>query len=150
MSINLTRVLVAVDFSPTSDKAFAYAIEFARVFGAGVLVVHIVEDPILYAPTTDPSYRADFETMVQRKFDSLVEHRNCDGLSIQTMIKAGSPFYEIIQLAGTEDCELIIMGTHGHGPLQHVLMGSVAEKVVRKAKCPVLVVRPDQHQFVLP
>ncbi len=114
MSVNLTRVLVAVDFSPTSDKAFDYAIEFARVFGAGVLAVHIVEDPILYAPTTDPSYRADFEKMIQRKLDSLIELRNCEGLSIQTMIKAGSPFYEIINLAGTEDCELIIMGTHGH------------------------------------
>lgn len=150
MSINLTRVLVAVDFSSTSDKAFDYALEFARALEADVLAVHVVEDPILYAPTTDVSYRADFEQMVQRKFDSLIEHRNCEGLSIQTMIHAGTPFYEIIQLARTEDCELIIMGTHGHGPLQHVLMGSVAEKVVRKAKCPVLVVRPDQHQFVLP
>ncbi|MHC4875540.1 MAG: universal stress protein [Planctomycetota bacterium] len=150
MTIKLNRVLVPVDFSPTSDKAFDYAVEFARVFGAEILAAHIVEDPILYAPTTDPVYRADFEQMVQQKLDSLAEHRDCEGISIRTMIQSGTPFYEIIQLAGTEDCELIVMGTHGHGPLQHVLMGSVAEKVVRKAKCPVLVVRPDQHQFVRP
>ena len=67
-----------------------------------------------------------------------------------TAIHSGTPFYEVIQLAETEGCQLIVMGTHGHGPLQHVLMGSVAEKVVRKARCPVLVVRPDQHQFVMP
>lgn len=150
MSINLTRLLVAVDFSPTSDKAFDYALEFARIFGADVLAVHVVEDPILYAPTTDPVYRTDFEQMVQRKLDSLIEHRDCEGISVRTTIEAGTPFYEIIQLAETEQCQLIIMGTLGHGPLQHLMMGSVAEKVVRKAKCPVLVVRPDQHQFVMP
>ena len=62
----------------------------------------------------------------------------------------GAPFLEIVQYAENEDCDLIVIGTHGHGPVQNMLLGSAADKVVRKAKCPVLVVRPDQHQFVAP
>ena len=150
MSVNLRRILVPVDFSETSDKAFDYALSFARVFNAGVLTLHVLDDPILYAPTTDPSFRAPFERAMEGKLERLVGSRGVEGVHVDTAIAAGTPFYEIIQRAKADDIDLIVIGTHGTGPIKHMLMGSVAEKVVRKAPCPVLAVRPDQHQFVSP
>ena len=64
--------------------------------------------------------------------------------------RTGPPFVEIIRYAKEHDVDLLIMGTHGRGGLAHMLLGSVAEKVVRKSPCPVLTVRPDQHQFAMP
>lgn len=150
MSLNVKRILAAVDFSETSDKAFDYALSLARVFEAEVIALRVLEDPILYAPYTDQSFRDTFERDVQKKLESLANRHSSEGVTVKTEKVPGTPFYEIIQYAAREDCDLIVLGSHGHGPLKHMLLGSVAEKVVRKAKCPVLVVRPDQHQFVRP
>jgi len=62
----------------------------------------------------------------------------------------GSPFVEIVRYARTHDIDLVIMGTHGRGPIAHMLMGSTAERVVRKAPCPVLTVKHPEHEFVMP
>lgn len=150
MSINLKRILAPVDFSETSDKAFDYALSLARVFEAEVIALHILQEPILYQPTTAQSYRDAFERSMQDNLDSLLNRHTVEGVSVTTAMKQGAPFLEIIQFAQEKNCDMIVMGTHGHGPIQNMLMGSAAEKVVRKAKCPVLVVRPDQHQFVAP
>ena len=69
---------------------------------------------------------------------------------MQTEVGVRAPFTEIIRFAKDKDIDLIVMGTHGHTGLAHVLLGSVAEKVVRKAPCPVLTVRHPEHEFVHP
>jgi len=79
-----------------------------------------------------------------------LNRHSCEGVEVTAVIKQGGAWLEIIEYAKAENCDMIVLGTHGHGPVQHMLMGSVAEKVVRKAKHPVLVVRPDQHHFVMP
>lgn len=150
MSLSVNRILAAADFSETSDKAFDYALSLAKVFDAEVVVLHILQEPILYQPTTAQSYRDEFERKMQGNLDAMLQRHTCEGVNVTTAMKQGAPFVEIIQFAEAEKCDMIVLGTHGHGPIQHLLMGSVAEKVVRKAKCPVLVVRPDQHQFVSP
>ncbi|NQV24409.1 MAG: universal stress protein [Rhodopirellula sp.] len=150
MSLSINRILAAVDFSETSDKAFDYALSLAKVFGAEVVALTILQEPILYQPTTDQSYRDAFEQKMQSNLDAMLHRHTCEGVNVKTAMKQGAPFVEIIEFAESEKCDLIVMGTHGHGPIQHMLLGSVAEKVVRKAKCPVLVVRPDQSQFASP
>ena len=150
MSLRIKRILAAVDFSETSDKAFDYAMSLARVFEAEVVALHVVHDPIVYAPTTGQEWRDEFERTIKEKLDALLNRHTCEGVEVTAVIKQGGAWLEIIEYAKAENCDMIVLGTHGHGPVQHMLMGSVAEKVVRKAKHPVLVVRPDQHHFVMP
>jgi nucleotide-binding universal stress UspA family protein len=150
MSLDIKKLLVAVDFSSTSDKAFDYALSLARVFEAEVIALHVLEDPILYAPTTDQSYRDAYERTIQGKLDELANRHGSEGVKVSLEMRQGSPFYEVVECAAAEKCDMIVMGTLGTGPIQHMLLGSVAEKVVRKAHCPVLVVRPDEHEFVAP
>jgi len=150
VSLSIKRILAAVDFSETSDKAFDYAMSLARVFEAEVVALHVVHDPIVYAPTTGQEWRDEFERTIKEKLDALLNRHTCEGVEVTAVIKQGGAWLEIIEYAKAENCDMIVLGTHGHGPVQHTLMGSVAEKVVRKAKHPVLVVRPDQHHFVMP
>lgn len=150
MSIQIRRILVAVDFSETSDHAFDYAVSLARAFEAEVLAFHNLEDPVLYAAVTDDSFRDAYERVIQGKLNKLTQRHGCEGVKAATAMRAGSAFLEIIRQAREWKADLIVMGTHGHGPVKHLLLGSVAEKVVRKAGCSVLTVRPGQHDFVMP
>lgn len=150
MSLNIRKILAAVDFSETSDKAFDYAMSLARVFEAEVVALHVVHDPIVYAPTTGQEWRDDYERGIRERLDQMLSRHTCEGVTVTPVLKQGGAWMEIIQFAEAESCDIIVLGTHGHGPVEHMLMGSVAEKVVRKARRPVLVVRPDQHHFVRP
>ena len=80
--------------------------------------------------------------------DDLVKRDSLKAIPHRAEVREGTPFYEIIQFAKENDIDLIVMGTHGHSGLAHVLLGSVTEKVVRKAPCPVLTVRHPEHEFV--
>ena len=73
-----------------------------------------------------------------------------DGVNVERRVLHGSPFVSIARIAKEEDVDIIVMGTHGRSGLKHILIGSVAEKVVRKSPCPVLVVRPPDARFELP
>ncbi len=150
MSLSVNRILAAADFSETSDKACDYALSLAKVFEAEVVVLHVLQEPILYQAETDQSYRDAYEQKVQESIEAMLHRHTCEGVKVKTAMRPGAPFVEIIRFAEDEKCDMIVLGTHGHGPLYKMLLGSVAEKVVRKATCPVLVVRPDQHQFVVP
>lgn len=150
MTIRVNRILVAVDFGDTSGHAFDYALSLARVFSAKVLAFHILEDPVLYAATTDSSFPEAYERVMQGNLEKLVQCHGSEGVMVESGMTSGSPFVEIIRKARDWKADLIVMGTHGHGPVNHMLLGSVAEKVVRKAGCPVLTVRRGQHDFVMP
>jgi nucleotide-binding universal stress UspA family protein len=90
------------------------------------------------------------EKDAREKMTQLVTPDDRSKLHAQVFTKWGSPFVEIIRFAKSEDIDLIVMGSHGIGPVAHMLLGSVAEKVVRKAPCPVLTVRHPEHEFVMP
>jgi nucleotide-binding universal stress UspA family protein len=153
--IDLRRILVPTDFSESSYKALTYASAFAESFGAELYLLHVVQDLSLFLPDAVsgmPPYLPPADQMlatVRESLDRLARER-LDRLTVHRLAREGSPFAEIISCAKENAIDLIIMGTHGRGLLAHMLMGSVAEKVVRKAPCPVLTVRDKEHEFVHP
>ena len=154
--IDLHRILVPTDFSKFSQHALTYAAAFAEKFGAELYLLHVVQDLALVIPEVipiepplTPSVQ-QLTTAVQSAFDRVVEENRLQGLTVHREVREGTPFYEIIRYAREATIDLIVMGTHGHTGLAHVLLGSVTEKVVRKAPCPVLTVRHPEHEFVHP
>lgn len=154
--IDLRRVLVPTDFSKHSENALRYAAAFAERFGAELLVLHVVQDLALFVPdaiAVAPPVAPAVEVLVesaQQALDRLVAAPPLAGLKVRALVREGTPFWEIIQTAQEENADLIVLATHGHSGLVHVLLGSVTEKVVRKAPCPVLTVRHPEHEFVHP
>ncbi len=152
--VTLRNILVPTDFSETADLAVRYARALAETFGATIHALHVATDPARYLPVeafaTLPELRVQLEEEMQKRLRQVLADADAQKLDVQRALRLGEPFVEIIGYARVNDIDLIVMGTHGRGPIQHLLMGSVAEKVVRNAPCPVLTVRPPAHQFVMP
>jgi nucleotide-binding universal stress UspA family protein len=154
--IDLHRLLVPTDFGKSSDNALTYAIAFAQKFGAEVWLLHVVQDLSLFIPeavfiTPPPAPPVEqFIAAARTALERVVARLNVDGVSVHSEVGVGPPYDEIVRVAREKAIDLIVMGTHGHTGLAHVLLGSVAEKVVRRAPCPVLTVRHPEHEFVHP
>ncbi len=155
--IKLKKILVPTDFSDFSRPAIDYGCAMAARFEAELHLLHIVPDPALLLPEATAF---SVESM-QTQCDELVKIATAqleklpvdgweNGRAIQREVRVGTIFMEIIDYARTADIDLIVIGTHGRSGLMHVLMGSVAERIVRKSPCPVLTVKPEGHQFVMP
>lgn len=148
--ISLKRILVPHDFSETSDTAVRYGIELARKFGARLYVVHVGERMRSEMATEFPlGLDEAVETAVRERLLKIVTPQERQELNPVFVVLPGSPSTEIVQYAKDEDIDLIVMGTHGRGVVAHALLGSVAEKVIRLAPCPVLTARNAQHQFLV-
>lgn len=146
--IALNNVLVAVDFGEASEAALTYARNFARNFGARLHILHVMENTFLRLRATDPRV---LETAATRQLVGRLTDADRRTLRAVTVIRTSdAPAEEIVQYAKDEQIDLIVMGTHGRAAVAHLLMGSVAERVVRTAPCPVLTVRHPEHEFVLP
>jgi nucleotide-binding universal stress UspA family protein len=154
--IDLHRILVPTDFSKHSQNALKYAIAFSEKFGAELYLLHVVQDLALFIPdavTVSPPLSPPLDQLtaaVRAALERLIDENKLRGKPVHTIVREGTPFYEIIQVAKDSSIDLIVMGTHGHTGLVHMLMGSVTEKVVRKSPCPVLTVRHPEHEFVHP
>ena len=154
--ISLKIVLVPVDFSETSDVALRYGKALATAFGASLQVIHVVQEP--YAqPWAVEAYGFSLATLQEdwmkeaaAKLDEAVTAEERVALKATTSTVLGHPVAEILRHAAEQNVDLIVMGTHGRGALGHMVMGSVAERVVRRAPCPVLTVREKEREFVLP
>lgn len=146
MELNINKVLVPIDFSDYSKSALKYAINFAKQFKAEVLLIYVVE-PIIYPPDFSmgqiaiPSVNTEWDDRAREELNKLAKNEIPADIKSKTIIKTGKPFVEIIDTASEEDVDLIIIATHGHSGVEHILFGSTAEKVVRKAPCPVLTLR---------
>lgn len=155
--IQLNRILVPTDFSEHSERAAAYAAELARRFRAAeVHCIHVSDIPADLLATsayymTGPSeqFIEQVRTESQKNLETFAA-KNLAGLPVKTAFLEGRPFVEIIRYARDNQIELIVIATHGRTGISHALFGSVAEKVVRKAPCPVLVVKRDERDFVMP
>jgi nucleotide-binding universal stress UspA family protein len=154
--IDLRRILVPTDFSKFSKVALTYAAAFADKFGAELHLLHVVQnlavmipDSVNVMPPVGPSIE-QLTSAVSEALDRLVSENQLERFKPKKAVREGTPFYEIIQYAKETSIDLIVMGTHGHSGLVHVLLGSVTEKVVRKSPCPVLTVRHPEHEFVHP
>lgn len=154
--IKIKNILVATDFSAPSDSALEYGRALALNFGARLHVLHVVETPMFAAGVDGAAfdYAMMQETLqedARRKLADLVGPDVGQPPAMTTVVSAGpSPAIVITDYARDSDIDLIVMGTHGRGLLGHVFMGSVAERVVRIAPCPVLTLRNPEHEFVLP
>jgi len=152
--INLKRILVPTDFSDHSRSALRYGAAFADKFGAELYLLHVFQDLSVSQPeavTVGSPIVAPLEQFMaaaQTSLERLIQDNKLTGLQVRPEVRAGIPFDEIVQFAVDKDIDLIVMGTHGRGWLAHVLLGSVTEKVVRKAPCPVLTVRHPEHEFL--
>jgi nucleotide-binding universal stress UspA family protein len=148
----LKRILVPTDFSKPAQEAFKAAVELAQHFSAQLLMVHIVPPvPVPYQPMVSPAPAFDItaylQDMVKISRDTLQNYTNehvPQGVPASVSVAAGDPAYEILRLAKELDSDIIVIATHGHGGWRHFLFGSVAEKVVRLAECPVLVVHAPE------
>jgi nucleotide-binding universal stress UspA family protein len=142
------RFLVPLDFSADANQALAYAIALASTLGARVTLLHVMQSPPwggsdmdVTVPHAYSRFIQHLEAEVAHRMQACLERVTAGGLEGEMAVVHGVPFQEILDTAKKQQVDLIIMGTHGRTGLQHVLMGSVAEKVVRLAPCPVLVVR---------
>ncbi len=155
-AIALKNILVPTDFSEASECALRYGKALAHAFHACLHLVHVIEDFTVSAWTSDvyvaalPALRDELEKDALEQLGRAVPPVERESLHARLTLLAGSPFLEILRYARAHQIDLIVMGTHGRGPVAHMLLGSVAEKVVRKAPCPVLTVRQPQHEFVMP
>jgi nucleotide-binding universal stress UspA family protein len=154
--ISLQNILLATDFSEPSAAALEYAKSLALKFGGCIHVLHVLEDLAAHAWTTEvyvaalPGVHEEMERQARERLDGMFPREERDKYRVRTELRTGSPFVEVVRYARDEKIDLIVMGTHGRGPIAHMLLGSVAERVVRKAPCPVLTVRHPQQEFVHP
>ena len=153
--IEVKSILVATDFSDHARVAMRYGAELAHKFGAEVIACHIVA-PLTFGkpfPGSDDRSAARFNPEVRAsRARELAEEwfATLDVRQGRVLVELGHPFVEIVRIARNENVDLVVIGTHGRGAVAHMLLGSVAEKVVRTAPCPVLTVRQGQHEFVVP
>jgi nucleotide-binding universal stress UspA family protein len=149
--IELRNLLLAVDFSDSCLKATEYAVALSNRFGATLHLLHVIEDPVVYLPMFE-SYplptREQFETYAQDRLENWTSDSEVEGLKLELAWRHGAPHIEIMEYADDSKIDLVVMGTHGRGFAAHLLLGSVAEKVIRKAPCPVLTVHLSGRQFV--
>jgi universal stress protein A len=147
------RILCPVDFSEVSLHALHYGLDIARSCGASVVLLHVVEPIVAPADFSfGPLTNAEVEDqMAGRAGDSLEELKAKAGFPadrLSTRVERGRSFTEICRVAREEKVNLIVIATHGYTGITHALLGSTAEKVVRKASCPVLAVKPESHEAV--
>ena len=146
--IVLKRVLVATDFSPPSEAALIYGRALARTFGASLVLLHVAENQFLRPSAADP---ATLRAAHQRWLDERLTAADRDELHAHAVVEiSDSAADAIVEYARGATIDLIVIGTHGRSAMSQILVGSVAERVVRTAPCPVLTVRHPEHEFVLP
>jgi universal stress protein A len=152
MHIKLQSICVPVDFSDTSAAALTYAKALCDAFGAKLHLLHVL---VNWVPDGDfpvsPQLYVDLEQSARKQLEAQIspEERVKYQAHLE-LVNGMSEFVEIIRYARDKNIDLLVLGTHGRGAIAHMLMGSVAEKIVRKAPCPVLTVRHPEHEFVMP
>lgn len=153
MELEIKKILVPIDFSDYSKSSLKYAANFANKFNAGITLIYVVE-PVIYPPDFSmgqiaiPSVNVEWDLKAKEELDKLGKQEIPESITVSTIIKTGKPFLEIIDTAAEVNIDLIIIATHGHSGVEHILFGSTAEKVVRKAPCPVLTLREPIKGFM--
>lgn len=148
----ISKILVPIDFSDYSKNALRYAVDFSKKFSAKLFLIYVVEPAIYPADfsmgqVAIPAMNLDMQDRAKEELDKLSQKEIGEEVVVETIIKNGNPFVEISETASEIDADLIIIATHGHTGVEHLLFGSTAEKVVRKAPCPVLSLREPIKGF---
>lgn len=145
----IREILVPIDFSEHSTIVLRYALELAEQFGAAITLINVIEPPLVNPETI--YYTANSDQIIQTAENMLVQlcrrEKQKQPLMRQTVVRSGTPCEKIVETARIKKVDLIIIGTHGRTGLAHILLGSTAEKVIRHAPCPVLVVRLNRQDY---
>jgi nucleotide-binding universal stress UspA family protein len=151
MTPDIKRILVPLDFSSTSRRALDHALGVALRFGASIHLIHVCERPAMMPskeahPSAFPDWSEQLGLNAEIQLAEIA--RAVKGVRVSSEVRFGHPAPVIVETATTHQVDLIVMGTHGHGALMRVVLGNVAERVVRSAPCPVLTVRgPQVREF---
>jgi nucleotide-binding universal stress UspA family protein len=153
--IKLKKILCPTDFSEYSLYALDYGVSFAQQYKAKLYLLHVVDvflhDPAYFAPyIPDRAMFKGYEENARSKLDEIIKKKVHKGIKTEAIVKEGRAFVEIVKAAKDEGIDMIVIGTHGRTGLSHAMFGSTAEKVVRKAPCPVLSIKHPEHDFIMP
>ena len=143
------HILAPTDFSEYSKKAVASALELAKKFGAKLSILHVVELPPYpvegyVPPSLTATFIEDLEREASQELAQVVPEAEGAGVEVARLVAVGTPYRKIIDMAEAEQVDLIVMATAGRTGFSHLIMGSIAERVVRTASCPVLTIRPHE------
>ncbi len=155
--IEIKKILYPTDFSEYADHARIYVTDMAKAFNSKVVLMHTIQAPSHYEVAYNYELALNPDEIGEKrqkaadaKIGEIADLIRAEGIEVETLITLGSAFVDIVSTARKSEVDLIIISTHGWGFIKHVLMGSTAERVVRKAPCPVLTVRNEEHEFVHP
>ena len=152
--VAIKNILVATDFSEPSGVALAYGRDLARSYGARLHVLHVVDDVMLhYTPEVafvGPDLQRDLDERANRELNALITDDDRLRGALPVIERGLHPAEAIVNYAKANAIDLIVAGTHGRGLVKHFLMGSIAERVVRTAPCPVLTVHAHERDFIVP
>jgi nucleotide-binding universal stress UspA family protein len=145
--MHIRQILAPTDFSESSKQAVASAYELAQTFGAKLLLLHVVDLVVypvemFFVSEAGTTMLDDLEHQARLDLAQLVPKSEDGAVEVRCRAVVGTPYLKIVELAAAEQVDLIVMSTHGRTGVSHLVMGSVAERVVRTAPCPVLTVRP--------
>ncbi len=148
------KILCPVDFSEFTKDVIAYAADISKQYGAELHVLHVIPNLTYFTPYESfltpenlVAIEKNIQDEVDRDFGKILKNVDID---VKKAVRTGVAFVEIIDYAKAEGIDLIVMGTHGRSGIEHILIGNVAEKVVRKSPCPVMTIRPKGKGFKMP
>ena len=148
------KIVYPVDFSDYAGEILEYAVAMAKKFDAELHLIHVIPNLNYFTPYESfltpenlVAIERNIEKDVAEDFDKLTKDLD---IPVKRVVKTGVTFLEIIDYVKEAGIELVVMGTHGRTGIEHILIGGVAEKVVRKSPCPVLTIRPRDKKFVMP
>jgi len=148
--INLNRILVPTDFTTTSEAALSYGIALTRAFNAKLVLLNVPEHPGAAAEAEYPiGISETMQNAANQRLGDLLSREEIRELKPEYVMRIGHPAEEIVKFAESHAIDLIVMGTHGREGVARVLVGSVAETVVRRATCPVLTIHYPEREFVV-
>ncbi len=145
---SVKKILCALDFSETSPAVASYALGLAKCTGAQLLVLYVAPSLNQYVgfhvpPTSIENFVGEIVSGAEKTMETFLQE-NFPGTAVSGKVATGYAAEEILTLAEKEGADMIVMGTHGRTGIDRILFGSVAEKVVKSAKCPVLTIRPEE------
>jgi nucleotide-binding universal stress UspA family protein len=145
------RILVPIDFSAHSRNALRCAIPLARQFRASIHLVYVVEPTVYpadlgFGQVVYPTFEEELGTKGASELENIITEEIGGAVSATSEVRTGKPHQEILREASEKDIDLIVIATHGHTGVEHMLFGSTAERIVRNAPCPVLTIRPTLAQ----
>jgi universal stress protein A len=146
--IRLKNILVPLDFSEVSLKSLQYAVPFARQFGAKLTLLHVAQPMDYTVDFANPvSLGGEHYAAIEKQLEDIRATNIPSDLQVEIAVRHNFVFDGIVEMARESHVDLIITTTHGHTGLKHLMLGSTAENIVRRAPCPVLVVRELEHDF---